>query len=68
MQLKPLAENKRQALYGFPLKFINAYIARLLANNYSLVVIKQSGSRFTWINERLPEYTIICSQGVNHEQ
>lgn len=68
LQLKPLLENKRKALYGFPLKLADAYIERLLANNYSLVVIKETGSQFTSIKQRLPQYTIICSQGVNHEQ
>lgn len=68
LQLKPLADNSRGALYGFPLKLASVYIARLLANNYSLVVIKETGIQFNRIKQRLPEYTIICSQGVNHEQ
>lgn len=51
--LRPLAENRRGARYGFPVRLEARYRERLLAAGHSILVVRQGESSWTGVRERL---------------
>jgi len=50
--LKPLKENQRRALYGLPERLFGRYLARLLGQRRSVVVVRQGEQQWTGIRQR----------------
>jgi len=50
--LKPLKGNRRRALYGLPERLFGRYLARLLGQRRSVVVVPQGEQQWTGIRER----------------
>jgi RNA-directed DNA polymerase len=50
--LKPLKENRRRALYGIPERLFGRYLARLIGQRRSVVVVRQGEQQWTGIRER----------------
>ena len=59
LNLKRLSQNKRGAIYGFPVRFENEYAKRLLSKGLPVVIIKETDRYIGRIKERLPIMKIV---------
>lgn len=62
LNLKPLAQHKRKALYSFRCRQEAQYKTRLLAAGYNVVVVRETGQYFIDIKERLPTMMILTKE------
>lgn len=56
LSLMEMKENKRGALYGFPVNKLNGYLRMLLGDGRSVILIFEREQYWTRIKERLPRY------------
>jgi len=51
--LNPLSQNKRNAVYGFPVRKEAYYKQLLLKSGYPVLIVKETGNSYCWIKERV---------------
>ena len=57
--LKPLKENRRRALYGIPVRLLGCYLARLLGQRRSGIMVRQGEQQWTGIRERVLAWRMV---------